>query len=113
LDPEDRIAELPARPCCLRPEYSGNSDWLRSAGGENWEERFDRNDWYPYQGTITIVDQGCTFYGVLILNGEFTGRICNIDLDLEPPVFAPHGNFLEWYEGWLNEVLCGNPILSS
>ena len=42
-----------------------------------------------------------------MIEGEFRGRIVNLDFDLDKPVFAFESNFLDWYERWLDEVISG------
>ena len=42
-----------------------------------------------------------------MIEGEFRGRIVNLDFDLCKPVFAFESNFLDWYERWLDEAISG------
>jgi hypothetical protein len=59
-------------------------------------------------GAITLVDQGCTFYSLLIVNGPHRGAVVNIDFDFfGPPYFTRDPDFLSWYERWLDELLWG------
>ncbi|NLR77910.1 SMI1/KNR4 family protein [Chitinophaga eiseniae] len=61
-----------------------------------------------FSGILPIGSQGCSYYHGLLLNGPHAGRVVNIDLDLAQPVFSFADNFLDWYEGWLNEVISGD-----
>ncbi|TWF42348.1 SMI1/KNR4 family protein SUKH-1 [Chitinophaga polysaccharea] len=61
-----------------------------------------------FAGILPIGSQGCSYYHGLLLNGPHAGRVVNIDLDLAQPVFSFADNFLDWYEGWLDEVISGD-----
>lgn len=61
-----------------------------------------------FSGILPIGSQGCSYYHGLLLNGPHAGRVVNIDLDLAQPVFSFANNFLDWYEGWLDEVISGD-----
>ncbi|NLR60291.1 SMI1/KNR4 family protein [Chitinophaga polysaccharea] len=63
-----------------------------------------------FAGILPIGSQGCSYYHGLLLNGPYAGRVVNIDLDLAQPVFSFADNFLDWYEGWLDEVISGDLI---
>lgn len=81
-------------------------DWLVEVGGENWKERrYTLQSWDPYQGTMAICDQGCSYYAVLVLNGPQLGAIWNIELHLSPPKRAPYSGFLDYYEDWVDRML--------
>ena len=86
-------------------------DWLISAGGVDWEDRWERDEWHPYQGTLVLCDVGCAYYFVLLLSGRDKGRVCGISPDLEPPLFPPQRTFLRWYEAWLDAVYWGRAEL--
>lgn len=58
-------------------------------------------------GVLLIGTQGCSFETAIVIEGEFRGRIVNLDFDLYKPVFAFESNFLDWYERWLDEVISG------
>ncbi len=99
--------------CCLSDKLklyeSDNAfkkDWLVEVGGANWSERrYGSESWDPFQGTIGICDQGCTYYAVLVLNGPQRGAIWNIELHLSPPKKAPYSGFLDYYEDWVDRML--------
>jgi hypothetical protein len=81
-------------------------DWLAEVGGVNWKERrYSSESWDPYQGTMAICNQGCTYYTVLVLTGPLRGTIWNIDEALSPPLKAPYSDFLDYYEGWIDRML--------
>lgn len=58
-----------------------------------------------FSGLLPIGTQGCTYYHALVLNGEFKGKIVNVDSDRQKPYFAFESNFLDWYERWLDQVI--------
>jgi hypothetical protein len=93
----------------------------RAAGiKEAWVER----DW-PCDGCLPICEQGCTFYSVLALTGEFAGRVFDVNNAVGyrgewlparrppgwwnygmphpcelPPLSSPP-TFGEWFSGWV------------
>lgn len=77
---------------------------------EDWDEHLEPYDWDPYQGAITICNQGCTYCALLIVTGEARGHVVNVDMDWQPPKFAPYPDFLSWYEAWQDSVLSGEEI---
>lgn len=109
---------------------------LTSADLRQIDERVvagDRRPWaerlWPSGGCLPICDQGCTSASVLILAGEFAGRVwdvaCFVGYDGEwlparrppgwwefgmphpaplPPLIRPP-TFEEWYEGWLDRCV--------
>jgi len=102
-----------AATCCLSDKlkfYESDNpfkkDWLVEVGGVNWHKRqFEPEFWDPFQGTMAICDQGCTYYAVLVLNGPQRGAIWNIELHLSPPMKAPYTGFLDYYEDWVDRML--------
>jgi len=75
-------------------------------GGVNWKERqFGSEAWDPFQGSMAICDQGCSYYAVLVLNGPQRGAIWNIELHLSLPLKAPYSGFLDYYENWVDRML--------
>jgi hypothetical protein len=91
---------------------------------EVWVER----DW-PCDGCLPICEQGCTFYSVLALSGEFAGRVVDLNNGVgccgewlparRPPGWwefgMPHPRelprlpcpptFGEWFSGWVERCL--------
>jgi hypothetical protein len=61
-------------------------------------------------GILPIGSQGCTYLHGIVLNGEFKGRVVNLDIDRQKPQFTFETNFLDWYERWLDEVISGELI---
>lgn len=61
-----------------------------------------------YGGLLPIGTQGCSSYHALVLNGEFKGRVVNINSERYKPQFTFELNFLDWYERWLDEVISGD-----
>lgn len=97
-----------ANPCLVDSKLT-EARWKKLTA---FEEKMDSSDdrYYRYYdklfaGQLPIGHQGCNFNSMLILNGEYAGRVLNIDQDLQIPNVAKEKNFLDWYEGWLDEVL--------
>ncbi|MCD0469177.1 SMI1/KNR4 family protein [Flavobacterium sp. JAS] len=72
------------------------------------EEEFDLELGKIFSGILPLGSQGCTYYHALVLNGEFKGRVVNIDSDRQKPHFTFESNFLDWYERWLDEIIPEN-----
>ena len=108
---DEVLAAWPSSPCLLRERYPDDSDdeaWLVAVGGPDWVDRFNAEVWTPMSGSLTLCEVGCGGYVYLILNGPLVGRVC-LQEHLSKPRFWHHLNFLDWYEGWLDWVLTGNP----
>ncbi len=100
-------AVFPLADKVYQPDWKlGQDDWLVEVGGINWKERrYGPESWDPFQGTMAICDQGCSYYAVLVLNGPERGAVWNIELHLSPPMKAPYGGFLDYYEDWVDRML--------
>jgi hypothetical protein len=98
--PEQLPADYLARSCPLRPGIFAE-DWLQELGC-SWEER--------YQGSIALCHQGDGYYGILVVSGDYRGRIFYIDMDGGSPYCLRDTDFLSWYDRWLDESLSGKPI---
>ncbi|MBF4463928.1 SMI1/KNR4 family protein [Flavobacterium sp. LC2016-12] len=72
------------------------------------DEEFDIELGKIFSGLLPIGSQGCSYYHALVLNGEFKGRVVNVDIDRQKPYFAFESNFLDWYERWLDEIIPEN-----
>lgn len=94
----DITPDLLARPALIRPDLPAR---------QNWDEALGCPEGMALQGTISVVDQGCTYYSLLIITGPDRGRIVNIDLSFTPAHFCGDRDFLAWYERWLDELLAG------
>jgi SMI1 / KNR4 family (SUKH-1) len=66
-----------------------------------------------YSGVLPIGSQGCHISHCLILNGEFRGRIVNIDPERRKPIWAFENDLLDWYERWLDEIISGELLEKS
>ena len=74
---------------------------------KKWKQMLPPGVKDPYQGTLTICEQGCTYVVLLIVSGPARGRVVYIDLDGQPPYFLREPDFLSWYERWLDETISG------
>lgn len=91
--------ETLSRPCLL-------SEHLPLTVG--WEQMLPPGVKNPYQGTITICFQGCSYYALLVVSGSARGRVVYIDQEgQQPPYFLREPDFLSWYERWLDETIGG------
>jgi len=63
-------------------------------------------------GTLGITNQGCTFDTLLVVNGSRKGEIVYVDwnLELDYPPKLIHMTFLEWYQGYFEEILAGYDV---
>ena len=86
-----------SRSCVLQPQISGEQRG-DTAGHDMWASSLD--------GTLTLVDQGCTFYALLVVTGRYCGRVVYVDIQGNyHPYFVRDPDFLSWYERWLDELL--------
>ncbi|OQP49782.1 hypothetical protein A4H97_28240 [Niastella yeongjuensis] len=61
-----------------------------------------------FGGVLPLGSQGCSYIHALVVKGPYAGRVVNLDYNyIVPPLFAPTATFLDWYEGWLDEVING------
>ncbi|QDU00362.1 putative lyase [Gimesia chilikensis] len=96
-EPFEKVLDLP---CPL---------YFRMKQASDWESEFGKTD--PYQGTMYIGTQGCSYYMLLIVTGEFRGRVVYVnDDDGSTPFITHEPDFLTWYERWLDELLAGYKI---
>jgi hypothetical protein len=72
------------------------------------EEDYEKELGRIYGGVLPIGEQGCSCYHAIVLNGEFKGRVVNINNERYNPQFTFELNFLDWYERWLDEVISGD-----
>lgn len=98
-------------PVAIRP-HMGDGEWEELAGGlvsdENIpDEEYDRLMHKVFGGVLPLGSQGCTYIHAILLNGEHSGKVVNLSLDIDKPVFTFEKNFLDWYERWLDEVIAG------
>ena len=110
---EDRLAF----PCLIYPKISQehwNEITTKLIDDEDIsDEEYDREMGKAFGSLLTFGTQGCTYDTAIVLEGEYRGRIVNIDLDLQKPHFAFENNFLDWYERWLDEIISGEILYKS
>jgi SMI1 / KNR4 family (SUKH-1) len=99
---------IPSQPCLLLEKYQDDDLWEQEIAGEDWETKYDNEEWLPEFGTLTICEYGCGGYFYLVLNGALTGRVFFLEWNGMSPKFLPMANFLDWYESWLNLVVTGD-----
>ncbi|MDP5200414.1 SMI1/KNR4 family protein [Flavobacterium sp. DG2-3] len=66
-----------------------------------------------FSGILPLGSQGCSYIHGLVLNGEFKGKVVNIDIDRQKPKFTFEATFLDWYERWLDEIISGDLIIDT
>lgn len=85
--------------CPIRPGM-GDSRPLAPQSSETWHELL--------RGTIEIVCEGCSFSIMLIVTGEYRGRVVRVDIEDDGcPYVTDDPDFLAWYERWLDQLLWG------
>ena len=85
--------------CPIRPGM-GDSRPLAPRSSEIWHELL--------RGTIEIVCEGCSFSIVLIVTGEYRGRVVRVNTEDDGyPYVTDDPDFLAWYERWLDHLLWG------
>jgi hypothetical protein len=83
-------------------------------GNENIpDEVYEKELSKIFGGILPIGSQGCAYIHGIVLNGDYRGRVVNLDLDRQKPRFAFEKNFLDWYERWLDEVISGELLSNS
>jgi HEAT repeat protein len=93
------VPDYLARPSPLRPQMPVGVEW-EEALNCRWEELL--------QGTLALVEQGCAYYALLVVTGDYRGRVVYVNLDRGGvPYFVHNVDFLSWYERWLDELLWG------
>ena len=110
----EKIETYLKAPCNLSPDMT-QEEWetLSDPLLFSEEDEEDNDDKYfaerakVFGGLLPLGSQGCTYEHALVLNGKYTGRVVNVDLDLAQPKFAFEANFLDWYERYLDEVISG------
>jgi SUKH-3 immunity protein of toxin-antitoxin system len=96
-------------PCLITPELEGLGEkWLDSLGVEDAEQKWDRDEWDPMRGSMTIAEIGCGLFFRMIVNGPHRGRIFVWgDHALLPPAFQSQLTFSSWIGHWLDAVAAG------
>jgi hypothetical protein len=109
----DGLATVVAKPFILSPGMT-QADWETLIATFGLDDDLDDALYDEAMGTLfggllPLGTQGCSLYHGLVVNGPYTGRVVNFDMDLSaPPVFAFEPDFLTWYERWLDEVISGD-----
>ena len=109
-----KVEEHLNKRCSLHPNMT-TSQWdeltdLLYQDGISDEDYEDLNG-NLYGGLLPIGSQGCSYIHALVLNGPYKGRVVNMDRGEQiPPRFSEYNNFLDWYEGWLDEIISGKLI---
>lgn len=65
-----------------------------------------------YQGTLSVGTQGCSCETLLVITGEYRGRIIYADASSDGLYMCREKDFLSWYERWLDEMLQGYNVHS-
>lgn len=102
--------------CVLYPKMK-NDEWEKAieiieddnVSDSDYEKELGR----IFGGVLPIGSQGCTYLHGIVLNGEYKGKVVNIDQDLQKPHFTFEDNFLDWYERWLDEVISEDLLIDS
>lgn len=97
--------------------YSGltDSEWSNLMSRIEEEEDIPDEEYHKeigeiYSGILPIGHQGCAYIHAIILNGESRGKVVNLDITGNKPIFTYENNFLDWYERWLDEIISGELI---
>lgn len=100
------------KPCLIAPQAEAQGErWIHELGIEDWERKWDANEWDPLYGSIAIAEIGCGLFYFLIVNGSYSGRVFSWgDHALSPPVFARETTFSDWIEQHLDDMLAGRPV---
>ena len=109
---EARLEHDLRAPCLITPELEGLGEkWLDSLGVEDAGKKWDRDEWDPMRGTVTIVEYGCGLFFRMILNGPHRGRIFIWgEHALRPPVFTQELTFASWIGRWLDAAAAGQKV---
>ena len=81
---------------------------------EDWEQRHEEPpgpDRTFLPGTLTIAHHGCSLVTQLVVTGPARGRLLNLDYEGSAgPYVVEDGDFLAWYERWLDEAVAGYDV---
>ena len=98
--------------CLLDPEMEIDQ-WKSLTEFEHGETSISKEEYRLaagklFGGVLPLGTQGCTYIHALVLNGPHKGRVVNLDYNyMMLPIFSDTTNFLDYYEGWLDEVIDG------
>ena len=102
LEQSAKLLDLaPSNPVIITPSLCGNDQY--------WHEYFNCDVEQMLDGLLVLSHQGCTYYSMLIVNGNHYGQVVNITEECAGvgPFFTHDGSFIEWYERWLDELIAG------
>ncbi|QXX83972.1 MULTISPECIES: SMI1/KNR4 family protein [Providencia] len=110
-DSESRFDQTAALPSILSPDMS-EEEWqkLTFLDDDCSDEEFDERENYIHQGVFYLGTCGCEYDLLLVISGEYAGRIiytnhwCGSN---QPFFFSYELSFSQWYERWLDEVIQG------
>lgn len=110
-DSESRFDQTAALPSILSPTMS-QEEWqkLTFLDDDCSDEEFDERENYIHQGVFYLGTCGCEYDLLLVITGEYAGRIiytnhwCGSN---QPFFFSYELSFSQWYERWLDEVIQG------
>jgi len=81
--------------------------WQHVDNGEISQAEGDRRFLYETAGTLSLCNEGCGYYHMLVVNGPDLGQMW-LDGRCSSQGFFPLGvSFLDWYERWLDSTLAG------
>lgn len=93
------VSESPAAPSFIEPGQERI---------EHWSDPYNHDGSQPWQGTLTVVNHGCSLRTLLIVSGRWCGRLAYADVDgSHGPYLLEDADFLSWYERWLDELTAG------
>ena len=95
---DEPTSDFLSRPSPLVPGMPRDEGWMDALGCTAED---------CYRGAIALVEQGCSYYTLLIVSGPARGRVVNVDLEHQPPYFPEDLDFMSWYERWLDEMALG------
>ncbi|MEY8781745.1 SMI1/KNR4 family protein [Allomuricauda sp. XS_ASV26] len=105
------------RDCILHPFITQKQwdEWTDPLYEDNISDTdFEELNGQLYGGILPLGSQGCSFIHALVLNGNYKGRVVNLDRgELSPPKFSEDLTFLDWYERWLDEIISGKLITNT
>ncbi|WP_314588304.1 SMI1/KNR4 family protein [Paenibacillus terrigena] len=96
--------DLIGQPSALNPRNKLDvSGWSEDGLADDCVD--DEEEKYP--GLLNIGEQGCSYETMLMITGDYRGKVIYIDLDSQKTFFTYEANFLDWYERWLDETIAG------
>ncbi|HEX9061796.1 MAG TPA: SMI1/KNR4 family protein [Clostridia bacterium] len=99
-----------SKPCKLHPKMS-DDEWNSLISFQNDDniddDQYEKARSELFQGMLEIGTQGCTYNMMMVVSGDYKGRVVYIDEDLQKPFVTFESNFLDWYERWLDEIIKG------